>query len=226
VVARDLIDVPRIRRAVRASSGDALAFVGTLVGTWSLSLDQAILLGVGISLVLFLRRARLLVVRELVMGPEGRLREAPLVREPDPSQSCVAVRVLHIEGPLFFGAAGELQAALDELAGAPGLEVLVVRMKRTQGLDATTLEVLESTSLRLREQGQALLLVGLRPDELAILERTGAAERLGADQLFPTRPTWFRAMDEALAWTRARVGEHSCVACPLAQLGPVSEDDS
>ncbi len=219
VVAWDLVDGPRIRRAVKAGGGDAVAFGGTLLGTWTLALDQAILLGVGLSIVLFLRRARLLVARELVVGPEGRLQEAELLREVDPTRSCVAVRVLHIEGPLFFGAAGELQAALDDLAAAPDLQVLIVRMKRTQGLDATTLQVLESTSSRLRETGRALMLVGLRPEEMAVLKRTGAVERLGAERLFPTQETWFLAMEQALVQARSGLRGHPCKVCPLGPEG-------
>ncbi len=222
IVAWDLVDLPRIRRAVRAGLGDAAAFFVTLIGTWSMSLDQAIYLGVGISIVLFLQRARLLVVRELVVGDAGRLREAPLRRDPDPAHCCPAIRILHIEGPLFFGAAGELQAALDEVAAESELQVLVLRMKRTQGLDATTVEVIESTSARLGESGRTLLMVGMRPDEMAIIERTGAAERLGAEHLFPTQRRWFRAMEEALDQAMCLRQDHACEHCALESLLPMS----
>jgi SulP family sulfate permease len=215
VVAWDLIDVQRIRRAVRAGRGDALAFGVTLLGTWSLSLDHAIYLGVGISIVLFLRKVRLLVVRELVMGNNGRLQEAPLERAANPERSCASVRIVHIEGPLFFGAAGELQSALDEVAASPGLEVLILRMKRTQGLDATISEVLEATSKRLSEGGRTLILVGMRPPEMAVLERTGVAERLGRDRLFPTQAHWFQALDEAVALAKRLRRRHRCTQCPL-----------
>lgn len=220
VVAWDLVDVRRIRRAVRTDRGDAVAFAVTLLGTWSLSLDRAIYLGVAISIVLFLQRARLLVVSELVMSTQGRLREADLAREPDLARACPSVRILHIEGPLFFGAAGELQAALDEIAGAAGLEVLILRLKRTQGLDATTLEVLESASQRLGERGQTLLLVGMRPTEMVALERAGAAERLGRHTLFPTQEAWFRSMNDALGLARTLRPHHACGDCPLDRLPP------
>jgi len=218
VVAWDLVDVPRIVRAVRAGPGDALAFFGTLVGTWSLPLDRAIYLGVGISIVLFLQRARMLVVRELVVGDSGRLREAPLARVPDPARSCPGVRILHIEGPLFFGAAGELQAALDDITASPLLQVLILRLKRTQGLDATTVEVLEAASRRLSETGRHLLLVGMRPAEMAVLERTGAADRLSRDQLFPTQRVWFKAMNEAVALACELRRDHGCEVCALGRL--------
>ena len=35
----------------------------------------------------------------------------------------------------------------------------------------------------------------MRPDAMGVLERSGAAERIGTDNLFPTRDGWFEAMD-------------------------------
>ena len=65
VVAFSLVEPTRIRRIVESDREDALAFGATLMGTWILPLDRAILLGVGISLALFLRRARHLVITEM-----------------------------------------------------------------------------------------------------------------------------------------------------------------
>jgi sulfate permease, SulP family len=72
VLANDLVDRQRIRMVLRGTMSDRVAFVATLLGTWVLPLDQAIYAGVGISIILFLRRARLLTVREMVIGEKGR----------------------------------------------------------------------------------------------------------------------------------------------------------
>src|SRR5690606_28964009 len=122
VVARDLIEVPRIRRTLGTSPGDGLAFLVTMIGTWTLRLDQAIYLGVGVSLVLFLRKARLLTVRELVVDETGRLQEHPLGQPlAADTARCDAIRLLHVEGPLFFGSAGELRRALEQVIADPRL---------------------------------------------------------------------------------------------------------
>ena len=190
VVAWRLVNVARIRQTFRAGRADTLAFLGTLAGTWALRLDHAIYLGVTISIILFLRRARLLVVRELRVDPSGRLREHKAEDGPRDAR----VRVVHVEGPLFFGAAGELR---DKLGAVAGDEVrsLVVRLKRTQGMDLTTATVFAAISEGLAAQGRHLVLVGMRPDAMGVLERSGAAERIGRDNLFPTRDGWFEAMD-------------------------------
>ncbi len=203
VVAYDLVNVPRIRQTFKAGWADGAAFLVTVIGTWTLRLDHAIYLGVTISIVLFLRRARLLVVRELAVDARGRLRE---VRSGDGDQ-CQRVRVLHVEGPLFFGAAGELRDALTQ-AAAPGIEVLVVRLKRTQGLDLTTATVFSAVAKKLHDEGRHLILVGMRPACMATLVRTGVAEDVGRDNLFPTQPGWFEAMDDGLRRALA-LSEHA-----------------
>lgn len=193
VVAVRLVNVARIKQTFRAGRADTLAFLVTLAGTWMLRLDHAIYLGVTISIILFLRRARLLVARELAVDETGRLREV----EPGEGHVDAAVRVLHLEGPLFFGAAGELRDALSR-AAAGDVKALVVRLKRTQGLDLTTAQVFQAVAEGMAEQDKHLLLVGMRPGCMEMLEQTGAAKTVGEENLFPTRAGWFEAMDAAV----------------------------
>lgn len=196
VLAIELVDLPRIRQVMRAAKSDRVAFVITLLGTWVLPLDIAIYLGIGVSLVSFLRRARMLVVRELVVDENGRLTE---VAEPDVvPRRCPAVRVINVEGPLFFGAAGEFQSALDIHLADREAKVVILRMKRTQGLDVTTAAVLEDAARRLAGQGRTLLVVGLREVRVRLLAKTGMLKTIGEENVFPTQPGWFVAMEAAI----------------------------
>lgn len=220
VVALDLVDVPRIRRVLRSGRADALAFGFTVVGTWVLPLDRAIYLGVGISLVMFLRQARLLVVRELVVDEQEHLTEVQVGETRPHTERCDHVRLLQLEGPLFFAAAGELLAALDEAVLERHVRVVVVRLKRTQGFDVTIANAFEATAQTLAAQGRHLILVGMRPEQMAALERTGARTRLGDDHLFPTRDEWFAAMEDAVGRALAlAAGETHRGDCPLVRWG-------
>jgi SulP family sulfate permease len=206
VVAVDLVDVKKIRAILSGDVGDKVAFLATLVGTWVLSLDQAIYLGVGLSLMLFLQKARNLVVKEMVLDEKGRFTEITQ----DGSHKADVIRVLHIEGSLFFGAANELRDAIDDVLAHDAVKVLIIRLKRTRGLDYTTATVLEAAHQRMVQQGRHLYLVGLRPDTLKLLERVGVADALGRDHLYPTRPGLFLAMDNALRDAVEIVGEEAC----------------
>ena len=218
VVAADLIQVRRMRQVMRGPLADGLAMIATMFGTWFLSLDNAIYLGVGISLILFLRRVRLLRIREMVVTEKLRIQEV----DTGDARGCSAVKILHIEGNLFFGSAGELCAALESARLEPGVQGLVVRMKRTAGLDSTTAQVLVEVAVRMRESGQVLVLVGLREEEMRWLDAAGILRSLGEENVIPTQKQWFEALHGGIRLALNHVEEHHCESCPLEQyLGHV-----
>lgn len=209
VVAWDLVDIPQIRRIFRTSWGDGLAFAATMVGTWVFPLDKAIYLGVAVSLVLFLRKARLLTVSELVVNPAGFLHEHPLGAPLGEMRRCAAIRLVHVEGTLFFGSAGELRSALDKITMEAGVKVVLVRLKRTSGLDLTAVETLCAVAETMRDRGQHLILVGMTADMVEVLARSGARERIGEDHLFPSQKRWFAALEDAKRKAFELVGDHA-----------------
>jgi SulP family sulfate permease len=221
IIAMDMVDLPKIAALLNSGSTDRVAFVGTVLGAWILPLDQAIFVGVGISIVLFLRRARLLVVRELRLGPDRQFHELPIEADDPHTPPCSAIRVLHIEGPLFFGAAGELESALFELIDDPSVHVLVVRLKRAHGIDYTTAAVLEHAHAVMAKDGRHLMLVGMRQDVMERLEAIGIADAFDDQELYPTEPGWFAAMNHALARALELVetehAPHTCPICPMVK---------
>ena len=214
VIAIDLVDLAAISRVLRSHAVDRLAFLGTVLGTFALRLDHAIYLGIVISLVMFLRRARLLSIRELVVDESGNLGEAQ--RETVAARRCGAVRILQVEGAMFFGAAGELRASLAEAIEPESVRVLILRTKRAVALDITTAGVIEAAARRLEARGGRLMLVGVRARDATLLERTGLAERIGRENIFPAEPGFFVSMSRAIEQACALVGDHRCGSvCPL-----------
>jgi SulP family sulfate permease len=217
VLANDLIDRQRIWVTLHGTMSDRTAFVTTVLGTWTLPLDQAIYVGVGISIVLFLRRARLLTIREMIIGEKGRFREVD-PEAGEAGRSCLAIRIMNLTGPLFFAVAGELEAALDSLVRNLAVRVLILRLRQAQDIDITTVSILEATAQKLASQGRTLILLGLRRPALTLLERTGVSEQIGRENIFPTQAGWFTAMEAALQRALALTGEHACgKQCPLAE---------
>ncbi len=218
ILASDLIDRGRIRMILRGTQGDRMAFLATLVGTWLVPLDQAIYIGVGISILLFLRRVRLLTIREMIIGEKGRFREREIDHEQEErGQHCPAIRILNLTGPLFFAASGELQAAIERMNAEPHVRVIILRIRQTQGLDITIASLLESSQRQLKSAGKTLLVLGLRPDAMQLFEKTGIAERIEPANLFPAQSGWFTAMEAALRRALTLAGEHSCgTHCPFA----------
>ena len=224
IVAADLVDVPRIRQIIASRRSDATAFVATVLATWMLRLDHAIYAGVGISLFFYLRRARLLGIKRIGILATGEITEKPAQAD----TSCPAMTFLQVDGQLFFGAAGELQEALDEAAADESLQILVLRMRRALHLDVTIARVLADTAKRLRDRGKRLVLVGISPRTREVLIGAGAVEDIGDANLFARSDTVFRGLQGAVVALHAELPPHDC-GLPIAGASPgdfeVDDDD-
>jgi len=198
VVAYDLVDRVRIATILRSTWADRLTFVATVLGTWALPLDKAIYLGVGISLVFLLRQTRMLTVRYLEVDAQGGLQEVgPLSDEPYVPQD-PAVKILQIEGRLFFGVEGDLRRLLDDAAADPAVRAIVLRLRRTQGMDVTVARVFEEAARGLQLQGRTLILADVPKETLDLMLRLGLVDILGAAQVFAETPRWFESLGQAV----------------------------
>jgi SulP family sulfate permease len=204
VIAADIIDVRRVRSVIRGRRSDAAAFAATLIGTWTLRLDQAIYFGIAVSLFFYLRRSRMLRIRPLHFAAGNRIVEGRGV------DSCSAIRILQIDGPLFFAASGELQAALDEVVADPEVQVLVLRLRRALDMDVTVAGLLATVAVQLRESGRRLALVGLHSGTRDLLARTGALDAIGAAYVFRQSDRVLAALEAALGKLHEALPPHRC----------------
>jgi len=197
VVAYDLVDGRRIARTLRTSKSDALALGVTVLSTFVLDLDTAIYMGVGVSVVLFLRRARVMVVREMFRDADGNWQEGK-TGQPEVAGRLPGIRILQAEGPLFFGSAGELVEELDEALRDPRARVVILRLKRAQGMDATVAAALAEAARQAQRQGRWLMLVALDEVQMRVLERSGAAKAFPPEHLLMVRGRRFEALGIAV----------------------------
>jgi len=219
VVAYDLIDYRAIKATVLAHSGDRLVFLGTLLATWMMPLDRAIYFGVGVSIFVFLRQSRMISVTPLRVGSKARLIEGHGDVEDSPSGyepcECPSIKLVNVEGSLFYGASGQLYSRLAVASSDSETKALILRIKGGQGLDVTTSTALVSIAKQMASSGRRLLIVGVTPSAMSLLDKVGATDEIGRDNIFPARPGLFEAMD--LAIKSALAGpEHSHEGvCPL-----------
>lgn len=222
VVAVDLVEPARIRRVLSAPLADRLAYLATVLGTWFLPLDQAIYLGVGISVFQFLRQSRHLVVHELRFAADERVQEVDLDESDAEVLPCCSVRILNLEGPLFFASATELEHVLAESGADSAVRTLILRMRRTRDLDYTAAAVLVAAQERLAAQGRQLVLVGVREDMLARMREMGFVELFGEGLVFPGRAGWFESLNDALEHLPGPSCVRDAASCPLRpHLHPV-----
>jgi SulP family sulfate permease len=187
VVAARLIDLKRVRYVARASGYDAWLLGATTLATLVVGVEFSILIGVVVSLLLFVPRAAKLKIVELVVTEERIVRER---LASDPPARWVAI--YDLEGELFFGAAPDLErhlrGALDA-ASAQGIRHLVLRLKRVRDPDAVCLERLERGLRDAKDRGFTVLLAGLRPELLRGIQRLRFQEWLSPSLWFAEEDT-------------------------------------
>ncbi len=205
ITAARLIDWERLAYAFRASHFDAALVLVTAFSAIFISVDESILIGVGLSIILFVPRASKLVVRELVVTP-GRVVRERLPQDP----SAHAVLIYDLEGELFFGAAPELDRYLEdfkETAVRSGIQCLILRFRRTRNPDVVAIEHLERFLRNTEKLGITVLLAGVRPDLAKILDNARFSNWLPADRIFPEQGQQYSATLDAVRYAYKLLGQ-------------------
>ncbi|WP_241010848.1 SulP family inorganic anion transporter [Mycobacterium camsae] len=211
VTAARLVNFQRLIYTLKASRYDAGLVIVTAVTGIAIDLDKAVLLGVILSILLFVPRAAKLKATELIVTPERVVRERVPGDEPDASTF-----IYDLEGELFFGAATELDRHLADLTQRIESEdrgrVVILRLKRVRHPDVVCIERIEHFLRELTDRGVTVLLAGLRPDTAAILKNVGFDSWFPAEHVFPEEDKEFSATLKAVRYAHATAADR-----PVAQ---------
>jgi SulP family sulfate permease len=177
-----------------------LIMIVTFVVTLFLPIQQAVFLGVILSLLLFVYRAALLTrLWELTALGDGQLRERPAPEELT-SQS---ITVLQFYGTTFFGAAYTLEKLLPSPLKAKQ-SVVVLRLRGHEGLASTFVGVLERYADRLRAIGGKLMLSGVSEQVLNRLQAMETTDIIPEEDIYLADDilgsSTHRALEAAFQW--------------------------
>lgn len=222
--AISLFSPAAVRTCLKATPADKAVYLLTFFVGLIAPLDTAIYFGVGLSIILFLRKAAAPEIVEYAYNEQGHLAEVRgenMRREPE-------VSIVHVEGNLFFGAADIFTEQTRRVSENNDLRVLILKFRNAHNLDATGVMLLEELHTSMTERGGHLIICELRGEILRVLRDSRVIERLGRDHLFldtPANPplSAARALKMAkkiLGGTTARVSvyaKHTPVATAKAE---------
>ncbi|TAK50558.1 MAG: SulP family inorganic anion transporter [Betaproteobacteria bacterium] len=161
LVAWGLFDFHQMRTIVRASPAEGALLAVTLFATLTLHLEIAILFGIALSLVLYLHRTSRPALRSIVPDPQSPQRK---FRERRAGEAeCPQLRLLRIEGSLYFGAVSHVGDYLQQIEERrPAQKHLLLLSKSMNFVDVAGAELLAGEARRRRARGGALYFHGLR----------------------------------------------------------------
>ncbi|MCC7326452.1 MAG: SLC26A/SulP transporter family protein [Burkholderiales bacterium] len=159
----------------------------------------AIAIGVVLSMVMFISALNRSLLRSVITGKNrGSRRFYPPDQERALREFGARIRVIELEGALFFGTAHRLRREID--TPASGARQVIVDLRRVTTIDASGALALEHVASRIRAQGGELLLAGLTAGD----HRARALRALG---YFPNlaEATWFADADRALEYAEQKL---------------------
>ena len=196
VTAVRLVDWKRLSYAMRASRYDAGLVAVTAFSAVFISVEFSILIGVALSILLFIPRAASLRLSELIVSGDNILRER-LPNDPP----CADLLLYDLEGELFFGAAPELDRCFEQLkqrTEAENIRFVILRLKRTRNPDMVSLERFDHFLHDMQARGVTVLLCGVRPGFAKGMENLRFYDWLPADRVFPEEKERFSATLKAV----------------------------
>ncbi|MCZ6662011.1 MAG: SulP family inorganic anion transporter [Actinobacteria bacterium] len=194
-----------IKATWRTGATQATVMTVTFVLTMLIPLQNAVLVGVGISVILFvIKQSNRISIKQWIIGDEGRLRE---VDPPDEVGENEAI-VLQPYGSLFFASAPVFEDELPDVTEATSNSVVILRLRGKSDLGSTFMEVLYRYATSLMEVNSKLVLAYQSDRVHDQLQATGVADLLGEENIYESDEwlgaTVTRAYRDAEDWIRER----------------------
>ncbi len=205
LVAWGLIDFDEIIHVLKTSRAESSIMLATFGSTLFLTLEEAIIVGVLLSLAIYLSRTSKPQVRVRVPNPHNARRK---FIDADHVPQCPQLRFVRIDGSLFFGATSHIReslAAQDQQA--PGQKHVAVIAHGINFIDLAGAEYLAEEAARRRSEGGGLYFIRVKDTVQEQLAETGALKSIGGANLFDSKT-------EAITAIYKQLDSSVCRTCP------------
>ncbi len=204
MVAWGIVDTHHIVTIVRSSRPETAVLFVTFASTLLLQLEFAILLGVFLSLVVYLAQAshpQVLVRAPNPAKPKHRLDTDPALPE------CPQVKIVRIDGAIFFGAVNYVAERLRIIARrSPQQKHLLLLVRAIGFVDVAGAELIAREARNRRDMGGQMYLHSLKDAPRQTLERGGFLRDIGEENLYQSK-------SEAIASIFEKLDKSICARC-------------
>ena len=196
LVAWGLIDFHHIKVIFKASRSDFLVMLVTFIATLTLELEFAILMGVMLSLVVYLNRTSRPKVLSRVPNPAHPKRKFVTdSRLPE----CPQCKMARIDGSLFFGAVDHVAERLRSFREQnPNQKRLLLVASGINFLDVAGSELLAKEAKVYRDLGGRIFFYDIKEGVCGPLRRGGYIQEIGEEFMFDSKSEAVAAIFEEL----------------------------
>jgi sulfate permease, SulP family len=194
VAGIQMVNVKAIQTVWQTNAVARTIMVLTFGSTLVMPLQYAVLLGVVISILLFVfQQSNTIKVVEWVTQPNGWPVERPAPKQLESGRATF----LFVYGNLFYAAASTLENNLPDVEGT-FRAVVILLLRGNEDVGSTVNEVFRRYAEALQSNSGKLILAGVSPALRNQLERTGLINIIGPENIFPTTETIGEAGNAAL----------------------------
>ncbi len=202
LIGWSLIDFKHIREIRKASKQDNLILGATFFATLFAELEFAVYIGVLLSLYFFLRKTS--EPNIAVMAPDEEHHFVNIIRKE--VKQCPQLKIIRIDGHLYFGAIDHIAAVLREMRKGPEKHLLVFA-NGINYVDLDGAEWLAREAAFWRKKGGGLYILRLKIIAQDVMESGGFMDEIG-------RENFFTSKTEALSAIYRKLDRDVCRACP------------
>ena len=196
-VAWNMCEFEHFMSILKGPVSDVLVLLTTFLLTVLVDISNAVVVGVIISAVMFLKRmtdSTTCKLCKIVLEDEARLlpenQDSDLIFRKDVPDE---VTVFEIIGPFFFGVSDSLNEQLRSMPRSP--KVFILRMRQATMVDAAGINALKEFQHRCERLGILFLLSGVNIEIRKVLKEAGVVEEIGEGHFFPH-------LNDALSYSR------------------------
>jgi sulfate permease, SulP family len=180
-----LLNVSGFVHAWKAQWYDGVFSVITFAATLITAphLDKGIMIGVLLSLGMFLYKSMRPKVTTLAMYPDQSYQSA----RDFGLKECRHIALLRFDGQLFYANAGFLEDQVNNIiTSMPELKHFLIVANGINDMDASGEEMLSLIVERVRSAGYDISFCGVNENVLSVMKRTHLLEKIGEENIFPT----------------------------------------
>jgi SulP family sulfate permease len=169
---------------VHRLKGPLATFAVTMIATVALDLTQAIIVGLVVSSILFLKQISRVTIEVQHVDWSRATRLGASIPKPEPT-----ARIFSVSGSLFFGSVNQFAELVEK---AVPVQVLIIDLARVPAVDISSIQAIEHIWREQILRDGTLYVTGMHPPVHRLFERAGMVAAIGEEHL----PA---SIDEALA---------------------------
>jgi MFS superfamily sulfate permease-like transporter len=215
-----LVNIRGFIHAWQAQWYDGAISIITFIATLAFAphLDRGILIGIGLSIIVFLYKSMRPKVVDLSLDADRAMHDAVA----SGLEQCRYIDVVRFDGPLFFANASYLEDQIrNRRRSKKELKHIIISAGGINDIDSSGEEALSLTVDRVRSAGIDISLSGVNRAVLQVLERTHLIIKIGQDHIFPTIESAINAVHEP---THRGGQEKDCPLTTVRRISPSPQE--